>query len=458
MSPRGLARLPGAVVEGEALDAYSADSGPCRVRPLAVVMPRDAADVARTVRFARRSRIGVTPRGGGTGLAGGAVGGGIVMDMRRMAGVRCGRSSVTAGPGASKGRLDAMLARRGRILGPNPSVGPYCTVGGMLATNAAGSRSLRYGTMIDSVLAVEFVDGTGRLRRLPGDGALSARILGVARRTDSAAFPCTSKNSSGYRLDAVRGAADSARILAGSEGTLGVITSVRLRTHEAPRRRRLEVLAYRSILRAAADCAGLAAAGPSTLEIIDYNILRYIGRPVPAGTRCLLMVETCGAPARGHRGAVVASTRSGPEIDRWWRQRDRSLSYSIRAAPGGGMHNIMEDAAVPVARLPELVRAIWKVCAGSGMRPIIYGHAGDGNLHLRLAGRGGTAGMARRYFAAVRSLGGTMTAEHGDGTARAGYLRAQYGAGTVARFAELKALLDPYGVLNPGKVLPLRAA
>ena len=496
--------IAGDVIRGddEAAAFYAADAGPFEARPAAAAVPRDEEDVAAAVRLAAERGVPVTARGGGTGLAGGAVGRGIVLDMRMLDGVEIdGPSSFAAGAGAPKGAIDALLGRRGLFLGPNPSVGPYCTAGGMVATNAAGSRSLKYGSIIDNLLGVRIVDGRGRVYDLPADAGLAARIAAAARGGEGeggggGGFPAVAKNSCGYRIDAVGSAADSHRVLAGSEGTLGIVLSARLRALEEPESRRLHVVACRSPADAAADCLALRAASPSAIEYVDGRTLSAMeegGRGgamagMPDGTACALLAEFDG-PAEGGagpppedgllrslRGTAVDSTGDAAEAGRWWRLRDAALSGTLRGR-GRGRGDaspppayVVEDAAVPPRMVGALLALIAELEGRFGLRATVYGHIGSGNLHVRLSGGDGDdyGGVGDRwpegrprmrriaewYFERVVAMGGTITGEHGDGLARTWFVARQYGAWARGRFAALKALLDPHYILNPGKIVP----
>ncbi len=482
---------------------YAADAGPFEARPAAAAVPRGEDEAAAVVRIAAECGVPVTARGGGTGLAGGAVGGGVVLDMRMLDGVEIDAGggdsiSVTAGAGAPKGAIDEVLAARGAFLGPNPSVGPYCTAGGMVATNAAGSRSLKYGSVIDNLLGVRIIDGLGRTADLPADADLSGRIAAAARGCEgdpAAGFPAVEKNSCGYRIDAVGSAADAHRAIAGSEGTLGIVVSARLRAFELPESRRLYVVACGSHADAAADCIALRGAAPSALEYVDGRTLSRMGggaggmAGMPDGTKCALLAEF-DAPARGGanappeasrmgslRGTVADSTESEADMRRWWRLRDTALSATLRG--GGGRSGpppayVVEDAAVPPGRVGDLLALIAALEERFGLDATVYGHIGSGNLHVRLSGGDGDdfGGVGDRwpegrprmrriaewYLGRVVAMGGTITGEHGDGLARTWLVAMQYGTPVLRRFAALKALLDPRGILNPGKVVPGAAA
>lgn len=453
VDPREIERDLRAEIDGivmcdrETAVLYSADASGYEVMPAAIVVPASKSDIALTVRFAGERGIGVTARGGGTGLAGGCLGDGIVIDMKRLDGVEQGDGWVRAGAGAPKGKVDDMLDASGWFLSPNPSVGPYCTIGGMIAANAGGSRGFKYGSMIHNILEVEFIDGLGNVVTLPGNSKTAHDIARIAGDVKKRRFPRVSKNSCGYRLDAVSSTSDSHRIIAGSEGTLGIVVSAKIGLHRIPRERRLYVYEYGSTHAAATDCIRITRAGPAAVEFVKDE-----------GGGCLLLVEidTGARMDKTPRLAkIAAETSDEKEMKAWWRIRDSSLSRGISGMDGGDPQ-IIEDAAVPLPKLAGLFKLIEEMQDEFGVRAFVYGHAGDGNLHLRISGNSGTIPakkMASKYFTGVMRLGGTISAEHGDGLARTPFVRQQYGDRTYADFIRLKRLLDPRGILNPGKVV-----
>lgn len=478
---------------------YSVDSSSYAVSPDVVVTPRDVDDVSAAVRIAADMGAPITARGGGTGLVGGALNRGIILDMRNINGIRIARlgsagGSVEAEAGATRGSLDDALEAAGMMFGPNPSVGPFCTVGGMVANNAAGSRSLKYGATIDNVSGVTIVDGTGSIIRLPEDADVAAGIRDIARRIDRSRYPDVPKNSSGYRLDAVSSAADAHRAIAGSEGTLGVIISATIDVVRRPESRTLHILEYETEQDAAADCLALVGATrPSAAEFVDRTILDNIGGGFGSGAQCLLFVEYEGqdsasegvaraegggggarkAAARGDNGSGEGSMASlarrstrqtvatdESEISRWWRYRDSALHYSLVSIDGDTeevVPHVIEDAVVPLGALPELFASLRRIRQRYGARIVTYGHTGSGNIHARLVLKKGETGRLRKiaaeYFERVIALGGSTTAEHGDGLARSEFVKMQYGQKNVRLFAELKSMLDPSNVMNPGKIL-----
>ncbi|MDE1862832.1 MAG: FAD-binding oxidoreductase [Thaumarchaeota archaeon] len=449
----------------EILNFYSVDASSYSVRPSAIVFPRSEKDVSDILKMAARYKITVTPRGAGTGLAGGDLGSGIIIDMKNFNKIKFGRNFVDVGSGAMKGYIDLALKSRKRFLGPNPSIGPFCTIGGMISTNAAGSHSIKYGSTIDNLLQVRVALSDGRVIDLPREGRAIKEFLATANTKVGKYFPHISKNSCGYRIDKITSDSDAHKIIAGSEGTLGIIISARMRTMPIPKQTVLIVSSYQDLKHGVSDIPKIMNLGPSAVEIIDHNIASHIDLPLSKRKKCLLFIEFDDrAPAKEKKckrilsGHIVESTRKNSQIARWWRYRNSALSYSLRSVTGSEkVFSIIEDAAVPVHRLPLLLDLIDHLKSKFPMRVIVYGHAGNGNLHVRpiLKKKDGRLikRIAREYFSGVISMGGTISGEHGDGLARSEFVRLQYGPKTYEVFKRLKRHFDPSNTLNPGKIV-----
>ncbi len=469
------ASLAGMVYDQEELRRfYSVDSSLYTVLPEIVVVPANKADIAATVKLARQFGTSVTVRGAGTGLVGSALNDGIILDTTQMTSFEMclagNQAGAMVGPGISKGRLDVLLAEHAKMFAPNPSIGPFCSVGGMLGCNASGSRSIKYGSVIDNVAEVTFIDGNANVVTLPGNTEMAHKIYEIASSgIDESKFPKVTKNSCGYRIDCIKSPQDAHKIIMGSEGTLGIITSAILRIVDTPKRRILFVVEYDSVYDAAGDCSGIVATGPSAVEFVDGSTCGRINHTFAPNTKCLLFVEYDEHTSASRQilceavevGRISIALDDEEDISRWWRYRESALSYSLASAAKHEVlaPHVIEDAAVSLERLGDLFSIQDELNREYGTRCISYGHAGNGNIHIRLlsspSSPAGTEikNIASQYFEQVTRLGGTITAEHGDGLARSEFVRLQYGDQNCNTFAKIKRLLDPDNVLNPGKIV-----
>jgi len=444
---------------------YSVDASFYRITPQVVVFPEKEDEVIKIVKFAGENGIGVSPRGAGTGLVGGALGKGIVLDFKRMNKVKIGKDSVTVQPGVAKGMLDEKLSEIRKFCAPNPSVGRYCSIGGMIGTNASGSHALKYGSVIDNILEIAIIDGSGNKIRLPGSKKASREIFSLSKKIDPSRFPKLSKNSCGYRLDSIRKIGDVHKVMAGSEGTLGIVTSARFRIHDIPKKRSLVVMSYKNIDDVHHDVNEIVKLGPSALEFLDSHTIGSIGYKFPKNTVASLFVEVddntsfkVGRIKSSARGRFEVSADRDSEIQKWWGYRNSALAYSLRTIAKGRLTpHIIEDSAVPVADLRKIFEIIDSLNRRFKTRAVVYGHAGDGNLHVRLIAKRRSREVlmdaADRFFGEIIKIGGTITAEHGDGMARSEFVKRQYGKANYEVFMELKEAFDPKGILNPGKII-----
>ena len=417
--------------------------------PGAVALPTDTAEVATLLRLASRHRVPVVPRGAGTGLSGGAAGieGALtiaVTRMDRIIEVDRDNLCVITQPGVINAELKAAVAREGLFYPPDPASYETCSIGGNLGTNAGGLCCVKYGQTRDWVLGLEVVLADGSVIRTGGR---------------------TVKDTAGYSLT---------HLFVGSQGTLGIITEATLRLRPLPGPR-ATMLAFFASLGAAGDAvAAMTRAGivPVTLELLDHETILAVddahGLGLDRDAAAMLLVES-DAPGSAAAGeldeAEVAIRAAGStsivraadatEAD-WLRQARR---LALRALERQGMVR-MEDVGVPRSRVPELLAAIERIAAAHGVRCATFGHAGDGNLHPNLIfdrddpeAERLTHVVRDEIFRVALDLGGTVTAEHGIGSARREWLPIQRGEGAVAVMRSIKAALDPLGILNPGRVL-----
>jgi FAD/FMN-containing dehydrogenase len=445
-------------------DIYSVDASSYRIKPLVIVQPKNECDVIAIVKFASKNNISVTARGAGTGLVGSALGNGIILDMRYFDKIKVYSNKVVAGSGVYKGQLDKVLGENNRFFGPNPSVGPYCTIGGMIATNASGSHSLKYGSTIDNLLGIRCVTADGKIISLPSSSRFS-KVFDLIKPHMNKQFPRVSKNSCGYRIDHVTKKSDLQKIIAGSEGTLGIILSAKIKTFPIRKKTMLSILSYMTIKQAARDVTKIIRLKPSALEIIDYNIAKNINIKLAKDAECLLFVEfddnvkKCMNQLKNITcGKIIRILQKNDDIKKWWNFRNAALSYSLRSIdPKQSMPTIIEDAVVPVENLELLVDIIKETSKKYGLRFVLYGHAGNGNLHirpiLRRENKNIIKKIARGYFKKVVEIGGSITGEHGDGLARSEFVRLQYGNEVYSVFEKIKNRFDPQNILNPGKII-----
>ncbi len=450
--------------DDDTLEIYSVDASSYTQRPLAVAFPKNERDIISIIRFAVRHKTSVTARGAGTGLVGGSLGKGIILDMRHFDKIKVGHGFVQVGSGVSKGGLDSILQRHGRFLGPNPSVGPFCTIGGMIGTNASGSHSLKYGSTIDNLVQVKIVTSKGKVLSLP-DKNSTRDILKIIKPKVQKKFPHVSKNSCGYSINKIISGSDVQKIIAGSEGTLGIITSAKLKTFPLPKRAILIITSYKSLKEAVIDVPEILKLGPSAIEIIDHNIVQHVTAKLPKNTKCLLFVEFDDnirkKSTRCRRllsGRAIQVTSQYRQIAQWWTFRNSALSYSLKSISRQEMvSSLIEDATVPVHRLPLLLDLVDYIKSRYHVRIIVYGHAGNGNLHIRPILRKKDShlidNIAVEFFSGVISIGGSITGEHGDGLARTKFVKMQYGNKTYSVFKKVKRFFDPTNTLNPGKIV-----
>ena len=396
-----------------------------------VVRPAHTAQVAEVVRACAEAGAAIVPQGGNTGLVGASVprGGEVVVSLRRLDAigeVDGALGQVTAGAGATLAALQAACAHAGQDAALDFAARDSATVGGVVACDAGGARALRHGTARARVAGLEAV---------LADGTVVERMSGLL------------KDNAGYDLGA---------LLVGSEGTLGIITAVRWRT--APRRA-AALVGLPDALAAADLLAALRAHAPS-LESCDFFlddglelVLAHQRRssPLPHRAAFYVLAECAGredptpelAAALGEcDNTVVADDTASREG--LWRLRE-GHTEAINAA--GVPHKL--DVGVPLDRLPRFLEEVPR--AAGDARTILFGHLGDGNVHVNLLGRAPDDDAVLRL---ALDCGGTISAEHGVGVAKAHWLERARGAGELAAMRAIKRALDPNGLLNPGAVLP----
>ena len=448
---------------------YSVDSSSYQILPKVIVVPKNEKDVINTINIAKKFKSSVTVRGAGTGLVGSALNTGIILDMKNFNSLKINKNNVTVGSGIIKGLLDKKLEEHKKFFPPNPSIGSFCSVGGMIGNNSSGSRSLKYGSVIDNITGITFIDGNGNKISLPKNKNFSRKILEFSQNIKAEKFPNVTKNSSGYRIDKVKSIQDSHKLIIGSEGTLGIVLSMKLQIKDNPKKRILYIIEYKSTIDASTNCIEINKTKPSAIEFVDKTTLNQINFEFSPKTQCLLFVEYDENIKWSEKnlksivtGKIVRELLKDSEISRWWRYRDSSLYYSLKSInKKKRIPHVIEDAAVPLENLSKVFKILKKINRKFKTKTIVYGHAGNGNVHVRLISDRRQLEMVKKiaieYFDEIIKLGGTITAEHGDGLARSEFIKKQYGKENYKIFKEIKHYFDPENVLNPGKIISMKS-
>ena len=423
---------------------YSVDSSSYQIIPKIIIIPKNEEDVIKTIKIAKKYKISVT------GLVVSALNDGIIMDMKELNTIKLNKKSVVVGSGTLKGKLDQILQKNKKFFPPNPSIGNFCSIGGMLGNNSSGSRSIKYGSMIDNVLEITFIDGNGNKITLP---------------KDKKNIPKTSKNSSGYRIDKITSEKNAHKIIIGSEGTLGIILTAKLKIIDKPKKRILFIIEYNSVFEAAKNSIEINKTKPSTLEFVDKNTLKQIKFKFSKKAKCLLFVEYDENIKNSEKeiilkssGKIIQKLTRNADMSKWWRHRDASLHYSLKSIKKEKrVPHIIEDAAVPVEKISNLFSALKKIEKKYKTKIISYGHIGNGNIHVRLIMEKNETKIIKKiateYFDEIIENNGTISAEHGDGLARSEFVKQLYGNKNFQIFKKIKQQMDPNGILNPGKVI-----
>ena len=462
--------------------------------PAAVVYPRAAADVQAVVRFAADHGLSIHPRGTGSGLCGAAVGGGVVIDFSKFMNRRLSLNTADAWfecqPGYRFGELEAALKGTGLFFPPDPSSGEYASFGGMCATNASGAHSVKYGNVADYLLDAEVVLGDGTVHTLQDLAALPLAALpanlgslaGLYRENAPAiesAYPPIACNVAGYNLRGlvVDGRLRLHRLLAGAEGTLGIVTRLRFRLLERPAADSL-VVAYCDTVANAAKAVQMAMAyEPSGIEIMDKSLLAIaragnaaLKGQIPDAVDNVLLIEfdgpsaaACAAPAAEIQRRLQAAdlTRlthlavSAEEKETFWAVRKAAVPILYTLKGRRKVLALVEDAAVPVGALVPYFEGIYAIFERLGVSFVLFGHIAKGLMHTRpLLDLKDPVDVAKlrpiadAVYDLVDALGGTVSGEHGDGRLRSAYLSRKYPA-IYPLFLRTKRLLDPSGLLNP---------
>ena len=475
---------------------YSSDAGLTRIPPLAVAFPRTPEQAIAAFDLARAHGVPLTARGGGTSCASNAIGPGLVLDfsrhMNRVISIDPEARTATVEPGCVGSTLQAAAAKHGLRFGPDPSSQNRATIAGMVANNACGPHATAWGRTSDNIVSLDCVDGQGRrfTATTSHDAALSD-VPGLASLIDSNLTPIRTelgrfkRQVSGYSLEHLtpEGGRNLAAMLAGTEGTLVLILSITVRLVPLPDAPVLAALGYRSMIEAADDVPALLTHSPLAVEGMDRRLVDVVrAHKGPGAVPALpdgegwLLVEV-GAPGEDvtasleRARALCADSAAidtvvyppGAQASALWRIRADGAGLGGRTPPdgeGGGDQQAwpgFEDAAVPPENLGAYLRDFTALMEEFDIDGLLYGHFGDGCVHVRLAmpletpeGVAHSRAFLQSAARICAAHGGSVSGEHGDGRARGELLRFMYSPAMLDLFARVKHVFDPDNLLNPG--------
>ena len=485
---------------------YSTDASIYRIKPLGVVLPRDADDVSAVIELASKADVSVLPRGGGTSLSGQTVNSGIVMDfskyMNNVPDVNSEERWVRTQPGITIDGLNRMIEHTGLFFTPDPSTSAQATIGGAIGNNSCGAHSILYGKTVDHVLAVDVVLSNGEKTSFEGmsgadfesrmgmpnmAGSILREVVDIVKRSApeiDRRFPKIMRRVGGYNMDIVGNAptVNLAKLITGSEGTLATTTSAKLNLEPIPKARAVAVLHFRALAEAMDAVLPILEHKPAAVEHIGDMIIGQARRSLGVGRMLdflqgepsdILVVEMLGDTqkeaidrlrsmekgAKGFTGYAVTTLVSPGDRQKVWNMRKAGLGLMMNIPGDAKPFPFVEDTAVSPEHLSEYVVRFDEIVRSHGAVAGYYGHASVGCLHIRPVVNLKTSdGIERMYRIAedisslVLEFNGSLTGEHGDGIVRGFWSEKMFGKDMVRYFREVKHAFDPKGLMNPGKI------
>jgi glycolate oxidase len=444
------------LVDEESRQRYGRDETENLLFPPEVVLkPGTTAEVQSILKHCQAQHIPVTPRGAGTGLSGGALPhrGGVSLSLERfnkILDIDERNLQVTVEPGVITEVLQNAVKEKGLFYPPDPSSRGSCFIGGNIAENSGGPKAVKYGVVKDYVLNLEVVLASGEIM-WTGSNVL--------------------KNSTGYNLT---------QLMVGSEGTLGIVTKIVLKLIPFPKYDLLMLVPFRNLEQAGEAVSAIFRAGfvPSALELMEINALRIVSQLVPDAivpltedTAAHLIIEVDGnnldvlMQEMESIGTLLTQYDIG-EIYFADDAQQKAALWKLRRRVAEAVklvgYTIEEDTVVPRAELPALIRGVKALGVEHGFEVVCYGHAGDGNLHIRIRypgvpnsyGHEGVKTILRELFRLVYELGGTISGEHGIGLIQKDFMDIVFSPVNLGLMRSVKQAFDPHHILNPGKILP----
>ncbi|MCH7975081.1 MAG: FAD-binding protein [Bacteroidetes bacterium] len=495
---------------------YATDASMYRIPPVGVFLPKSVDDVQAAIEEARRFGIPVLPRGAGSSLAGSAVGAALVIDttryLDRIVAVNPEVKTATVEPGVVLDDLNRMLARRGLMVGPDPASSNRCTLGGMVGTNATGTHSISFGSVVDHVehvkallpdgtpVVFDALDDAGWVTKTALNGAEGEvyrrvdallKLHGPAIRKDT---PRHWRRAGGYRLErlleapevdrgpgrAWDGTRNLAHLLCGSEGTLAFTTEITIGLVGQPNHTALGMVHFADRRQALEHVTPILETNPAAIELLDRPILRRASEVagyasklhfVEGDPAAMLIVEYAGQSKSEVGGGLdrlkrklggsftITEAHEAAQIADVWAVRKAGLGLAMSANLPLQAVAVVEDAAVPVQHLPDYIERLEAVIKDTGVEAVVYAHASAGCLHVRLfldtkrpEDVASLARIAEASAELVKEYGGLIASEHGDGLARSSFNEPFYGSVLYAAYKGVKQAFDPENQFNPGKI------
>lgn len=499
------------MTSADARKYFATDGSVFKVTPSIVVYPRNEQDVRKTARFAwqlaeRGRTIPITARGAGTDQAGGALGSGVMMvfpaHMNRLVELDAKTGAATIEPGINYAKLQQTLHTHGRFLPPFPSSIEYCTVGGAIANNAAGEKTIKYGSTRDYTRSLRLILANGEVietRRLSKkelsrkmglssfEGeiyrSLDALIEENAEVIESMRLNVT-KNSAGYDLVDVKrkdGSFDLTPLIVGSQGTLGIVSEAVIDTEPYNPHTTLIAAYFNDLKQAQEAVAELneLPETPSAIELVDDNLLNFIDQTNPNQLKGVLdkpfpklviLIEFDNTSERvkkrmtkkavkilDNHGAQHQIETDDEAKEQLWKLRHSAAAVIAHTEGNSKALPIIEDGIVPVERFGDYIEGVYRIFKKYNLRIAVWGHAGNANLHMQpfldlsqVGDRQKVFKIIDDYYTMVIEMGGSTSGEHSDGRLRAPYLKKLYGEAVYELFNKVKTIFDPYGIMNPG--------
>jgi FAD/FMN-containing dehydrogenase/Fe-S oxidoreductase len=485
---------------------YSTDASVYLIQPLGVVIARHREDILQAFEICRRFRCPVTLRGGGTSQAGQAIGTGLQIDIskyyNRVLEVNAEERWVRVEPGVVLDELNAELAPLGLRFAPDISTASRATIGGMMANNSAGARSVLYGKTIDHVLEQTVLLSDGSVvhfreiprSEIPAGDSLEAKVY--RKVLDLAAehaaeierrYPKVVRRVGGYNLDEFTDTAkpvNLAKIMVGSEGTLGIVLEAKLKLVPLPKAKAVMVICFRELLESLSAAPVILEHKPSAVEVMDKRILDNTKQNAaldrirttfmegdPGSTLCVEFysdrkddlpprLKALEEDLRSRKLGYHYHTETGPEQARIWSLREAALGLSMAMKEDAKSISFVEDTAVRPERLSEYIGRFLTIVESHGTTAGVYAHASVGCLHVRPVvnlkteeGLRTFESIAGKVADLVLEFGGALSGEHGDGMVRSPFMRQMFGDTLYEAFRDVKRTFDPQGLLNPGKIV-----